>query len=222
MHEPADPAQRADRAATVPAAPAAADGGVQRRGRGFRAAGALLRGPVRKASESRGFAVARVLTHWTEIAGAEAARLCRPVRLSHKRGGLGATLTLLVPGPHAPLVQMQLETIRARVNAVYGYNAVARIALTQTAPHGFAEAQAVFAAAPGSPDGGLQDARTLDPRARSRARPDGARADGARPDAARPDAARTAADGIADAGLRTALETLARNVMTRSDPQKGP
>lgn len=34
---------------------------------------------------------------------------------------------------------MQLEQIRAKVNACYGFNAVSRISLTQTAPTGFAE-----------------------------------------------------------------------------------
>ncbi|MCC5985648.1 MAG: DUF721 domain-containing protein [Rhodobacteraceae bacterium] len=206
MHEPTDPPNGSESAAPVSAAAAASGGGAQRRGRGFRAAGGLLRGPIRKASESRGFAVARVLTHWAEIAGAATARLCRPVRIGYARGGLGATLTLLVSGPHAPQVQMQLEAIRARVNAAYGYNAIARIVLTQTAPHGFAEAQAAFAHAGSAP---ATDAP-------------GARFGAAPASAARRDAARATAEGIADARLRSALETLALNVMTRNDRPKGP
>ena len=119
---------------------------MARRRRGFQQAAQLLADRVQKAAEGRGFAMARLLTHWPEIAGAQLARVTRPVRISHARGGFGATLTLLTTGPAAPLVEMQLPQLRERVNACYGYNAVQRIVLTQTAASGFAEGQAVFAA----------------------------------------------------------------------------
>lgn len=121
---------------------------MARRRRGFQQAAALLADRVQKAAEGRGFAVARLLTHWPEIAGPRLAAMTRPVRISHTRGGFGATLTLLTTGPVAPLVEMQLPQLRERVNACYGYNAVQRITLTQTAASGFAEGQAVFAAIP--------------------------------------------------------------------------
>ena len=119
----------------------------RRRRQGFRQAATLLADRVQKAAERRGFAVARLLTHWPEIAGPQLAAVTRPVRISHARGGFGATLTLLTTGPAAPLVEMQLPPLRERVNACYGYNAVQRIVLTQTAATGFAEGQAVFAPA---------------------------------------------------------------------------
>ncbi|MDQ7262595.1 DciA family protein [Paracoccus sp. PS-1] len=126
----------------------------RRRMRGFEAAAQLVAQRVKAVGEGRGFAVARLLTHWQEVVGPELAAHTRPVRISHGKG-FGATLTLLVPGAHAPLVVMQLDQIRARVNACYGFNAVSRILLTQTAPvgfaegeGGFAEGQAEFAAAP--------------------------------------------------------------------------
>lgn len=115
--------------------------------RGFEAAASLVSARLREGAESRGFAVARLLTHWSEIVGAETAACTRPVRVGHGRG-FGATLTLLTDGAHAPLVQMQLPRIRERVNAVYGFNAIARVTLTQTAPTGFAEGQAAFQPAP--------------------------------------------------------------------------
>lgn len=121
---------------------------VARRRRGFQQAAILLADRVQKAAEGRGFAVARLLTHWPEIAGPQLAAMTRPVRISHQRGGFGATLTLLTSGPAAPLVEMQLPQLRERVNACYGYNAVQRIMLTQTAATGFAEGRAVFAPAP--------------------------------------------------------------------------
>lgn len=125
---------------------------ARRRMRGFEAAASLVANRVRSVGESRGFAVARLLTHWPEVVGPEIAAQTRPVKINHGKG-FGATLTLLVPGAVAPLITMQMEQIRQRVNACYGFNAVARIALTQTAPtgfvdaQGFAEAQAGFAAA---------------------------------------------------------------------------
>ena len=51
----------------------------QKRGKGFSSAGALLQGQIRRAGESRGFAVSRVLTHWAEIVGTDLAALARPV-----------------------------------------------------------------------------------------------------------------------------------------------
>lgn len=115
-----------------------------RRSRGFRQASSLLAARIRDAAGGRGFAVTRLLTHWSEVVGPETAARARPVKISHGRGGFGATLTLLTTGAHAPLLEMQLPAIRERVNACYGYNAISRIALTQTAPTGFAEGQAVF------------------------------------------------------------------------------
>ncbi|MFV0382863.1 DUF721 domain-containing protein [Paracoccus sp. (in: a-proteobacteria)] len=119
-----------------------------RRRRGFEAASSLLSQRVQKAAEGRGFAVSRLLTHWPEIAGEKLAAITRPVRISHGRGSFGATLTLLTSGATAPMVEMQLPQLRERVNACYGYNAVQKIVLTQTAASGFAEGQAQFVAAP--------------------------------------------------------------------------
>ena len=60
------------------------------------------------------------------------------------RGGMGATLTLLTTGAQAPMLEMQKDQLRERVNAVYGYNAIARIRITQTAATGFEDGQVVF------------------------------------------------------------------------------
>lgn len=126
------------------------DASPRRRMRGFETAAALVATPVRAVGETRGFAVARLLTNWAEVVGPELAQSTRPVRISHGRG-FGATLTLLVQGTHAPLIDMQLPQIRDKVNACYGFNAVSRITLTQTAPTGFAEGQASFDHAPTAP-----------------------------------------------------------------------
>lgn len=158
--------------------------------KGFAKTSTLLRERIRKAGESRGFAVSRVLTHWAEIVGADMAAICKPVDVKYGRQGFGATLTVLTSGPMAPMLEMQKETLRAKVNAAYGYNAIARLRLTQTAPVGFAEGQASFTPAP--PE---------------------------KPAKPSPEATRRAADTaapVADDGLRDALERMATNIYSNS------
>ena len=165
--------------------------GIQagRRRRGFRQAGGLIGGQVQAACKARGFALARLITRWEEIVGADLARAARPVSVSHARKGFGATLTLAAPGATAPLVEMQGETIRARVNAVYGFNAIARVHIRQTGPAGMAEGQARFDAAP------------------ARHGPSGQ---------ARADAGAIARD-VADPDLRAALESWGAAIISNSD-----
>lgn len=167
-----------------------ADAQPRRRMRGFETAAQLLAQRVRVAGESRGFAVARLLTHWDEVVGPEIAAHARPVKISHGKG-FGATLTLLVSGPRAPMIEMQLPRIRDKVNACYGFNAVARIVLTQTAPVGFAEGQTPFAAAP---------RRTPAP-----------------PDPARLAQAEGIARGFDNPALSAAMRQLALNILSRRD-----
>lgn len=162
----------------------------KRRKRGFERTASLLKGPIRSVGEQRGFTVTRLLTHWNEIVGEETAQTARPVNVHYGRQGLGATLTVLTTGSMAPLLEMQKEKIREKVNACYGYAAISRIRLTQTAPTGFAEGQAQFTPAP-----------KASPRA---------------PDARMKGKARDLADGVTDPNLRAALENLGCNVLNRS------
>jgi hypothetical protein len=163
---------------------------TRKRFTGFRRAAQLVARPVREVGESRGFAVSRLLTHWAEIAGEGLATHTRPVEVSYGRGGLGATLTILTTGANAPMVEMQKEKLRERVNACYGYAAISRVRVTQTAATGFAEGQAVFAPAPAPPEpkGPAPEARAA--------------------------AARVAAP-VSDPSLRDALEKLGANVISR-------
>jgi len=101
--------------------------------RGFSRAATLMQSRIRTASEGRGFAQTRLLTHWSEIVGAEVAKTAQPVDVKYGRGGMGATLTLLTTGAMAPMLEMQKEQIREKVNACYGYAAISRIRITQTA-----------------------------------------------------------------------------------------
>lgn len=162
----------------------------KRRMRGFERTSTLLAQRIRTAGESRGFAVTRLITHWEEIVGEATARQCRPVEVSYKRDGFGATLTLLTTGAQAPMLEMQKDQLREKVNAVYGYSAISRIRFTQTAPTGFAEGQASFAPKP------KPVPKTLDPEVVARAK--------------------DTATGIGDDDLRSALERLAQNVYAKN------
>ncbi len=160
-----------------------------RRKRGFEPAAGLLRERIKAVGEVRGFAVSRLLTHWAEVVGDEIAAVSRPVKVGYGRGAMGATLTLLTTGAAGPILQMHLPRLRERVNACYGYNAIAHVKITQTAPMGFAEGQAEFGPA-------LRPA----------------------PKAADPAIKRAAAEavrGIGDDTLRAALEALGENVLSR-------
>jgi hypothetical protein len=123
--------------------------------------------------------------------------IARPVEVSYARQGMGATLTILTTGAQAPMLEMQKETLRERINAVYGYNAISRIRLTQTSPTGFAEGQVDFAHRK-PPRTAVAPPPELATKAREMVTP------------------------VADDDLRAALERLARNVLTRPTRTKGP
>ena len=119
----------------------------------FKPASDLLRAKIRELGEARGFSATRLLTHWTEIVGESVAAIARPLEVRHPRGGKGApegaTLTVLALGAAALRLEMEKERIRERVNACYGYNAIARIRIKQAGPESFSE-QAV--ASPPAPE----------------------------------------------------------------------
>lgn len=156
--------------------------------RGFSRAVTLMQKRIRGATESRGFAQSRVLTHWAEIVGEATAKIAHPVDVSYARGGMGATLTLLTSGAQAPMLEMQKEQLREKVNACYGYNAIARIRITQTAATGFAEGQMAF-------DHGVKSKRTPKPETQA--------------------AAQTLAAPVQNDDLRAALAALGANVMSK-------
>ncbi|MBJ3763216.1 DUF721 domain-containing protein [Maribius pontilimi] len=155
--------------------------------KGFQRTSTLIEKQIRRAGETRGFAVSRLLTHWAEIVGPDMAAVARPVNVSYARRSMGATLTVLTTGAQAPMLEMQKAKLRDRVNACYGYQAISDIRLTQTAPTGFAEGAAQFGHAPR-------------PAARQ-------------PDPATLQAARQSAAPVSDPDLRAALERLGANVL---------
>ncbi|KJZ19308.1 DUF721 domain-containing protein [Loktanella sp. S4079] len=156
--------------------------------RGFSRAATLMQTRIRTASEERGFAVTRLLTHWSEVVGEATASIATPVNVSYGKGGMGATLTLLTTGAQAPMLEMQKEQIREKVNACYGYRAIARVRVTQTAPTGFSEGRVAFAPAP-------KTRKT--------------------PSAAAQSEAQAMAESVQSDELRAALAALGANVLTK-------
>jgi hypothetical protein len=159
-------------------------------------AGSLVRGQIRDAASSRGFSESKVLTHWAEIAGPDFAQIARPIEVSYGRGGFGATLLVLTTGAFAPILELQKEQLRAKVNSSYGYNAISRIRITQTAPRGFAEGRVEF---------------TPNPKAWA-------------PKPPTPEACARAAHNtkdVADEGLRAALERLGAHILSKPNSSKG-
>lgn len=166
---------------------------ARRRKRGFEPASKLVAQHIKGPATKRGFAEMKVLSRWDEIVGAELAQMAQPVALKHG-GGFGGTLVVLTTGAQAPLLQMREEEIKTRVNACYGYRAVSRVHITQTAPTGFAEGQAAFAA----------------PKAPVRKRA---------PDPVAMAEAGGQISAVADDRLRGALERLAQHVLAEDDKE---
>lgn len=137
--------------------------------------------------------MSRLLTHWHEVVGPDIARAARPVEVSYGKG-MGATLTVLTTGAEAPMLEMQKETIRERVNACYGYSAISRIRLTQTAATGFAE---------GRPDFDHAPKKKADPKTSY----------------AVTEKAHSATTGVADPTLREALERLGTRILSVTEKQ---
>ncbi len=86
------------------------------------------------------------------------------------------------------MIEMQKEGLREKVNAVYGYAAISRILLTQTAATGFSEGQAQFVPA-------KKAVPPADPHIQAKAS--------------------AVVSPVHDGTLRAALETLGQNILTR-------
>lgn len=79
-----------------------------------------------------GFVQSSIVSRWREIVGERYAAVSAPesIRFPHGRKSSG-TLTLIVEGAHAPMMQHVAPAIQERVNHFFGYEAVARIAIRQ-------------------------------------------------------------------------------------------
>ncbi len=88
-----------------------------------------------KALGKKGAGYGKLVTDWALIVGPDLAAATQPVKLTFPRGErANATLTIDIIPARAIEVQHGMPQLIERVNAVFGYSAVARIKLVQRAP----------------------------------------------------------------------------------------
>jgi hypothetical protein len=88
-----------------------------------------------KALGKKGMGYGKLVTDWPAIVGEEMAGYTQPMKLSFPRGERAdATLTIDVVPARAIELQHALPQLIERVNAVFGYCAVARVKMVQRPP----------------------------------------------------------------------------------------
>jgi hypothetical protein len=97
-----------------------------------RAAGELI-GTIGGQSFRRfGFIQSSIVSRWNEIVGEKYARVSSPESIRFPAGRKsGGSLTLMVEGAHAPLIQHLAPAIIERVNRFFGYAAIDRLIFRQ-------------------------------------------------------------------------------------------
>jgi hypothetical protein len=99
---------------------------------GLRMLGATTPKLTDKALRKRGFVEAAIVNRWSSIVGEEVAGWCAPDKVAFPRDRrVGATLHLVVPGARALELQHLEPILLERINTVFGYDAVTRIAIRQ-------------------------------------------------------------------------------------------
>ncbi len=102
------------------------------RARRARAVADLLPAAGGAAFRRFGFVQSSIVSRWREIVGARYAAVSAPESIRFPPGRKSAgTLTLVVEGAHAPMLQHVAPAIQDRVNQFFGYEAVARVAIRQ-------------------------------------------------------------------------------------------
>lgn len=102
-----------------------------RRG-GARACGELVGDVGGMAFKKFGFVQASVVSRWKEVVGERYGEVSLPESIRFPAGRKsGGTLTLLVEGAHAPLIQHLGPMIIERVNRFFGYEAVNKVVFRQ-------------------------------------------------------------------------------------------
>jgi hypothetical protein len=88
-----------------------------------------------KALGKKGLGYGKLVTDWALIVGADLGQVTAPVKLTFPKGErTDATLTIDVVPARAIEVQHAMPQLVERVNAVFGYRAVAKIKLVQRPP----------------------------------------------------------------------------------------
>lgn len=100
-----------------------------------RAAGELVAGIGGKSFRRFGFVQSAIVSRWAEIVGDRYAKVSSPESIRFPAGKKsGGSLTLLVEGAHAPLIQHLTPLIVERVNHFFGYAAIDRVNFRQGKP----------------------------------------------------------------------------------------
>ena len=94
---------------------------------GFKNTSSFLGRLTQRSLEKKGFAQSKLITNWNEIVGWELSKQAKPVKITFPKSGLGATLTIEICGSFGPEIDLQRESIKEKVNRVYGYTAIAKI-----------------------------------------------------------------------------------------------
>jgi hypothetical protein len=174
----------------------------RRTGISARAIGSFVPKLTRKTFEKYGFSAVALLTDWAAIVGPDMAKYTQPDRLKWPRGvdafgdvedgaegRPGATLVLRVEGSRALDVQYRARQVIDRINAYFGYRAVAELRLIQ---------------APVGPPEGVAAVRTAAALNSAKAPVDPALA--------------ASIEAVADEGLKAALARLCDSVTARHSP----
>ncbi len=100
-----------------------------------RAASELVAGIGGKSFRRFGFVQSAIVSRWAEIVGERYAKVSSPesIRFPHGKKS-GGSLTLLVDGAHAPLIQHLTPLIVERVNQFFGHAAIDRVNFRQGKP----------------------------------------------------------------------------------------
>ncbi len=99
---------------------------------GLRMLGVTVPKLTDKAMRKRGFVESAIVHRWSSIAGEDVAGWCAPDRVAFPRDRrAGATLHLVVPGARALELQHLEPVLLERINTVFGYDAITRIAIRQ-------------------------------------------------------------------------------------------
>ena len=97
-----------------------------------RSAGELVGDVGGAACKKFGFVQASVVSRWSEIVGERYGQVSLPESIRFPAGKkAGGTLTLLVEGAHAPLIQHLGPMIIERVNRFFGYLAIDKVVFRQ-------------------------------------------------------------------------------------------
>lgn len=93
---------------------------------------ALTRTAFRNSAGGRGFAEAGLITEWASVVGPTVAKLSQPLQIAFPKGARkGGVLTVACTGAAALELQHLTPQVLERINAHFGYAAIAEIRIRQ-------------------------------------------------------------------------------------------